>query len=92
MKKFVKHFRPVAQDHINVYGAYNEQRLTGLHETASIHDFSYGVSDRGASIRIPIITVENGWKGWLEDRRPASNGDPYKIAGRIVETVKSAKI
>ena len=79
-------------DGINVYGAYNEQRLTGLHETASIHDFSYGVSDRGASIRIPIITVENGWKGWLEDRRPASNGDPYKIAGRIIETVKSAKL
>ena len=59
---------------------------------ASIHDFSYGVSARGASIRIPIITVEKGWKGWLEDRRPASNGDPYKIAGRIVKTVKSAKI
>ena len=68
------------------------QRLTGLHETASITDFSYGVSDRGASIRIPIITVEKGWKGWLEDRRPASNGDPYKIAGRIIKTVKSAKV
>jgi glutamine synthetase len=68
----------------------NDQRLTGLHETASINDFSYGVSDRGASIRIPIITVEQGWKGWLEDRRPASNGDPYKIAGRIIKTVKSA--
>ena len=91
-EKVCEAFRPVAQDHINVYGAYNEQRLTGLHETASIHDFSYGVSDRGASIRIPIITVENGWKGWLEDRRPASNGDPYKIAGRIIETVKSAKL
>ncbi len=52
----------------------------------------YGISDRGASIRIPIITVEKGWKGWLEDRRPASNGDPYKIAGRIVKTVKSANI
>ena len=85
-------FRPVAKEHIAVYGEFNDQRLTGLHETASIHDFSYGVSDRGASIRIPIATVERGWKGWLEDRRPASNGDPYKIAGRIVKTVKSAKI
>ena len=75
-----------------VYGEYNEQRLTGLHETASIHEFSFGVSDRGASIRIPIITVEQGWKGWLEDRRPASNGDPYKIASRIVKTVSEAKI
>jgi glutamine synthetase len=85
-------FRPVTKEHIDVYGAYNDQRLTGLHETASINDFSYGVSDRGASIRIPIITVEQGWKGWLEDRRPASNSDPYKIAGRIIKTVKTAKI
>ena len=91
-EKICEAFRPVRKEHINVYGEFNEQRLTGLHETASINDFSYWVSDRGASIRIPIITVENGWKGWLEDRRPASNGDPYKIAGKIVETVKSAKI
>jgi len=85
-------FRPVAKEHIEVYGAHNEERLTGLHETASINDFSYGVSDRGASIRIPIITVEKGWKGWLEDRRPSSNGDPYKIAARIIKTVKTANI
>lgn len=85
-------FRPVTKEHIEVYGEYNDQRLTGLHETASINDFSFGVSDRGASIRIPIITVENGWKGWLEDRRPASNADPYKIAARIIKTVKSAKV
>ena len=75
-----------------VYGEFNDERLTGDHETAHVDDFSYGISDRGASIRIPIITVEKGWKGWLEDRRPASNGDPYKIAGRIVKTVKSANI
>jgi glutamine synthetase len=85
-------FRPVVKEHIDVYGAYNDQRLTGDHETQSINEFSYGVSDRGASIRIPIMTVEKGWKGWLEDRRPASNGDPYKIAARIIKTVKSAKI
>jgi glutamine synthetase len=90
-EKICEAFRPVAQEHINVYGAFNDERLTGLHETASINDFSYGVSDRGASIRIPIMTVENGWKGWLEDRRPASNGDPYKIAARIVKTVKGAE-
>jgi len=85
-------FRSVTKEHIEVYGANNDERLTGLHETASIDDFSYGISDRGASIRIPIITVEKGWKGWLEDRRPASNADPYKIAARIVKTVKSAKV
>ena len=84
-------FRPVVAEHIAVYGEFNDQRLTGKHETASIHDFSYGISDRGASIRIPIIAVEKGWKGWLEDRRPASNGDPYRIAGRIVKTVKGAE-
>ncbi|MGX1929596.1 glutamine synthetase beta-grasp domain-containing protein [Flagellimonas sp. 2504JD4-2] len=91
-EKICESFRPVAAEHIAVYGEFNDQRLTGLHETASIHDFSYGVSDRGASIRIPIMTVEKGWKGWLEDRRPASNGDPYKIAARIIKTVKSADV
>ncbi|XLS30306.1 glutamine synthetase beta-grasp domain-containing protein [Flavobacteriaceae bacterium M23B6Z8] len=85
-------FRPVVDEHIAVYGADNDHRLTGDHETAAITDFSYGVSDRGASIRIPIATVEKGWKGWLEDRRPASNGDPYKIAARIIKTVKSAEV
>ena len=75
--------------HMDVYGAHNEQRLTGLHETQSIHEFSYGVSDRGASIRIPVGTVEDGWKGRLEDRRPSSNGDPYKIAAVIITTTKS---
>ncbi len=76
--------------HMDVYGADNDQRLTGLHETQSIDKFSYGVSDRGASIRIPIGTVEDGWVGRLEDRRPSSNGDPYKIASVIVSTTKSA--
>ncbi|TRX56206.1 glutamine synthetase [Fulvivirga sp. M361] len=85
-------FEPYVAEHIAVYGANNDQRLTGAHETQSIDKFSYGISDRGASIRIPIATVENGWKGWLEDRRPASNGDPYKIAARIIKTVKTASV
>jgi len=85
-----KAFEPVISEHIAVYGANNDQRLTGAHETQSIDKFSYGVSDRGASIRIPIATVEAGWKGWLEDRRPASNADPYKVAAVIVKTVKAA--
>jgi glutamine synthetase len=91
-EKVCEAFRPVTKEHIEVYGAYNELRLTGKHETASINDFKYGVSDRGASIRIPILTVERGWKGWLEDRRPASNADPYKVAARIIKTVESANI
>lgn len=80
------------KEHIEVYGSDNHHRLTGLHETQSIDKFSYGVSDRGSSIRIPISAVENGWKGYLEDRRPASNADPYQIAQRIIKTVKSAEI
>ena len=78
----------VHEEGIAVYGSDNEMRLTGLHETQSIEKFSYGVSDRGASIRIPIYTVENNWNGYLEDRRPASNADPYKIINHIVSTLK----
>ena len=75
------------QEAIGLYGADNDQRLTGKHETQSIKKFSYGISDRGASIRIPIFTTNNNWQGYLEDRRPASNADPYRIMRHIVETV-----
>ena len=85
-EEFGKHIK----EHMDVYGAHNEQRLTGKHETASIHDFSYGVSNRGASLRIPVGTKEDGWKGRIEDRRPSSNGDPYKIGAIIVKTVKAS--
>jgi glutamine synthetase len=83
-------FGPHNQDHLAVYGAGNEMHLTGAHETASFEEFKFGVSDRGASIRIPIYTVEHGWKGYLEDRRPASNADPYRVTARIIETVREA--
>jgi glutamine synthetase len=85
-------FKPLIKEHIAVYGADNHLRLTGKHETQSIDKFSYGVMDRGASIRIPLAVVDNGWKGWLEDRRPASNADPYKVAARIIKTVAAVKI
>ncbi len=88
--KVLEAFRPVVKEHIEVYGADNHLRLTGKHETASINDYSYGVSDRGASIRIPLYTVQKGWSGYLEDRRPNSAADPYKVAARIIKTVKSA--
>ena len=78
--------------HISVYGADNDQRLTGDHETQSIDTFSYGVSDRGASIRIPVSTYTDGWVGRLEDRRTASNADPYKVAAAIVKTTKEALV
>ena len=72
-------------EHINVYGAHNEERLTGLHETCSIKEFRYGVSDRGASIRIPMQTANDGY-GYLEDRRPSANMDPYKVCAILIET------
>ncbi len=90
--KICEQFGKNIDRHISVYGAYNDQRLTGAHETQSITQFSYGVSDRGASIRIPVGTVEDGWKGRLEDRRPASNADPYKVAAAIVKTTKEAGV
>jgi len=73
------------KEHIDNYGQGNEKRLTGAHETQSIDVFSYGVADRGASIRIPRQTDKDG-KGYLEDRRPASNCDPYVVTRLIVET------
>lgn len=69
-------------DHMKAYGSDNDQRLTGLHETQHIDKFSYGVADRGASIRIPQATIDNK-KGYLEDRRPASNANPYQIIEQI---------
>merc|ERR1712213_94270 len=73
------------EEHIQVYGEGNERRLTGLHETASIDTFSWGVANRGASIRVPRDTEKDG-KGYLEDRRPASNIDPYAVTAKIVDT------
>jgi len=92
IKAICEAFGAVHDAHIGEYGSDNEQRLTGLHETQSIEKFSYGVSDRGASIRIPIATAQDGWKGYLEDRRPASNADPYRVAARVVNTVKGVTV
>jgi glutamine synthetase len=91
-EKICEAFKPVIKEHIEVYGPDNHLRLTGKHETAAIDEFTYGISDRGASIRIPISTIERGWRGRLEDRRPNSAADPYKVAGRIVKTVKAASV
>jgi len=72
--------------HIENYGEHIELRLTGDHETCSYKDFKYGVSDRGASIRIPWM-VDQDKKGYIEDRRPNANCDPYLVTRLILETV-----
>ena len=74
------------KEHIKVYGLHNEQRMTGEHETSSIKEFSYGYSTRDTSIRIPAQATIDG-KGYFEDRRPASNCDPYSVALRMLQTV-----
>ena len=77
------------EEHIKAYdisgGEDNKRRLTGAHETAPITKFSYGVANRGCSVRIPRMT-EKEKCGYFEDRRPASNMDPYVVTGKIMET------
>ena len=75
-----------AMEHIQNYGADIESRLTGAHETQSWNEFSWGVSDRGASIRIPWQVSVDG-KGYLEDRRPNANCDPYVVCKMMIETI-----
>lgn len=71
--------------HIASYGEGNERRLTGKHETSSMHDFSWGVANRGASIRVGrSVPVDKC--GYYEDRRPSSNLDPYIVTRLLVET------
>lgn len=72
-------------EHMNIYGELNIERLTGLHETSSYNNFTWGIADRGASIRIGRDTFQNKC-GYLEDRRPASNIDPYLVTAKIFET------
>jgi len=85
-------FEKNCEEHIAAYGPDNHMRLTGLHETQSIDQFSYGLSDRGASIRMPINFIKDGYKGYLEDRRPNSQGDPYKIVSRVSKTISEVPL
>jgi len=71
---------------MSVYGEDNQLRMTGQHETAAYDKFTWGIANRGASVRVNRAVAEEG-KGYFEDRRPASNADPYQITGIIVETL-----
>ena len=86
ISKLMARFGTNHDKHIEGYGEDNDRRLTGDHETQSIDTFSWGVGDRGASIRIPNAMEKNNWVGYIEDRRPASNCDPYKVANLIITT------
>lgn len=71
---------------MELYGAGNEDRMTGLHETSSYTKFTWGDGNRGESMRIPMLTVDKG-KGYLEDRRPAANVDPYLVSAALVDVI-----
>ena len=88
-EKLMAAFEKYRDEHIAAYGPDNHLRLTGLHETQSIDKFNYGVANRGASIRIPHSFMNDNYKGYLEDRRPNSQADPYKIVSRLLKTIKS---
>lgn len=77
------------KEHIAAYGVGIEDRLTGAHETQHFSKFSFGVSDRGASVRIPAAVAADK-KGYLEDRRPNANIDPYVVSALMVETICGA--
>lgn len=72
--------------HMEVYGSENEQRMSGVHETSSMDKFTWAISNRGCSVRIPLNVVNNGC-GYLEDRRPGSNADPYLVCEKICSTI-----
>ncbi|MFK7872637.1 MAG: glutamine synthetase beta-grasp domain-containing protein [Oligoflexales bacterium] len=82
----IQHLSQKHTDHIEAYGDGLAERLTGEHETCSIKDFRAGASDRGASIRIPVTTASKGY-GYIEDRRPGANADPYRVAEKLVKTI-----
>ena len=86
IQRAIKSLEGKHSEHIGEYGDGLEERLTGRHETSAIDEFRQGVADRGASIRIPGHVALQGY-GYLEDRRPAANADPYVVSARILETV-----
>ena len=78
-------------EHISIYGAGLSERLTGDHETCDINTFRAGDSDRGASIRIPVATSKKGY-GYIEDRRPGANSDPYLVTARILASICNVSV
>ena len=84
-------FAAAQDEHIAVYGSENHLRLTRLHETQSIDTFSYGVADRGASIRVPHSFVANGYRGYWRSW-PNSQADLYQGHRRLVETIRTVPL
>lgn len=90
IQKIIATLQSRHQKHIKVYGHGLAERLTGLHETCDINTFRSGPSDRGASIRIPYMTAKNKY-GYIEDRRPGANADPYEVSRLLLEAALLAE-
>lgn len=82
----LKKLEPFHLDCLKEYGDDNELRLTGKHETGSMDKFTWGVANRGCSVRIPRETAAQGY-GYFEDRRPASNADPYRVTKILMTSI-----
>jgi glutamine synthetase len=85
IEKILNTMRDRVSEHLSAYGDGYEIRLTGKHETCRYDDFRWGVSDRTASVRIPLQTNREG-KGYFEDRRPNANADPYRVSCELVRS------
>ena len=86
IEKAIERLSKKHEEHIAVYGHRLSERLTGLHETCHIREFRSGVADRGASIRVPLHVSKQNY-GYLEDRRPGANADPYQVSARILKSI-----
>ena len=85
--KICEEFGKNIERHISVYGADNDQRLTGDHETQSIDQFSYGISDEGFDPDSGVYTYRRLGRT-VGGPKNASNADPYKVAAAIVKTTR----
>ena len=86
IEEMMKKFEAKHDQHMELYGEDNHKRLTGIHETSSFTKFSYGTGNRGASFRIPTQVRNQNGKGYIEDRRPASNICPYLVSSIVYDT------
>jgi glutamine synthetase len=82
--EYIRKLEGAHREHIEVYGD-NSERLSGECETSDINRFSCGYGNRGCSIRIPTAALQ-AKQGYFEDRRPASDADPYRVTGALMET------
>jgi len=87
MKKMFLQLETSHSEHVQNYGAENHKRLTGIHETSSMDKFSWSVSGRHSSVRVGKDVEENGC-GYFEDRRPASNCDPYLVSSLLIKNTQ----